>query len=150
MTTRVPVGKRVKSIWLKGSEDFAAAGSIDEIITSHIWEQDITIIGIEIHVDWGVHDAHLNADGEFQSQVCVTPQSNGNLPGVLARVHQTCCWTAAILAGLPFAQHTVMFPEGHGKEFDEGEGLNIHVFATTTSLVAVTFSARAIIFYVER
>lgn len=153
MSKRLPVQNRVKSLWIKDTVALTN-DSYDGIPVNatHVFDEDVTVIGSQLWAEAFPLDAHMNADGILTMQCGLTPQANSNMPGVLNRVQLYAVWTGILGIGLETKRvSTIMFPDPYGKEFDDGESIGIHTFCSFAgAAVQIEFTPRCLLFYVER
>lgn len=150
--TRLAEKNRVRTVIMGGSTLIATMVKFDGTLANYIFQDDVTVIGIEL---WGVaivNDAHANADLMVHAHAEVSRQGKMGQPGSLINITQHLLWTAAISVGQdPWAIRTIFFPAGYGVEMDEGEGLNINSICEYIGAGGTfTWDTHAVIYYVER
>lgn len=123
-----------------------------DVAFSHVWQDDVTVVGYEIVVRANAADAHLNADGDIYIQAQLSRQATPNQPGTIGRNHIKTVWTAAITVGQVLSKdEREFFPEGYGWEFDEGESINLLSLGQWIGAGGDMACVRsAIVYYVER
>jgi len=126
------------------------AGSVSET-DIHTFQDDVRVIGCCLEVNAMVTDAMMNADGRVHAMTEISKAGAKASPGMMMRIGTMSGWTAAITLGGDLDKHQLlMFPEGMGMDFDDGETINM--FSTLESVGAVEAHSlhNATIFYVER
>lgn len=152
MTTRLAEGKRIRTIQLYHTRALATTVGVLLVTDSHLFQDDVTLIGMLLSNKFNLLDAHANADGDADGMIEVTRQASERQPGVLAQLQLKATWSAAIVLGGEMAKDLlIMFPHGYGVEVDEGESLNLLYSVTWTGAGGnLSFEGSAIIYYVER
>lgn len=152
VTKRLAEGKRVRTTMFGGNylqphgESEARLG-----INSHIFQDDVTIIGVTLAHEILVTDVALNADAQLEITSEVSRQGRMYLDGLLIHFEGQAMWTAGIAVFQNIrGQVSVMFPEGHGIEVDEGEGVNLHLGFNNGATVDLSAFALVTLYYVER
>lgn len=152
MARRLPEGDRVRSITIGGAEDLATTVVFTGALATYTFQDDVTIIGVELSLQAVVLDAHLNADAMAHLHIEATRQATLEEPGALARLKLSNGWTAAITLGGGTAKElVVMYPKDQGIEVDEGEAVNL--LATLNYIGAggpMTVIGLATFWYTER
>ena len=147
---RTPDKYRVRSIRMPQRSLSVTTGSEVEV-DIHTFQDDVRVIGCCLEVNAMVTDAMLNADGRVHAMTELSKAGAKASPGMIMRIGTMSGWTAAILAGGDLDKHqSLMFPEGMGMDFDDGETINM--FSTLESIGAVEGHSlhNATVFYVER
>lgn len=146
---RTPDSRRVKTLWLQGTVPTVAAG-VETVTTSHTFQDDVRVIGCHVEANSIVTDAQLNADGRMHTQGEVSKHGVQGHDGALLRAQVFAGWTAAIAIGNLLASEQVVFPEGYGVDFDDGETIYLHGQLENIGAVTGVGLVVAIIYYVER
>lgn len=153
VSRRLAEGKRVRSHMINASEVLTTAVPFNGVLGSYTFQDDVTLIGAELSIEFLVLDAHVNADGQFNANVELTRQAaRGQSAGVMA-CNTEKAWSAAMIVGNSDNRKTerMMFPEGHGLEFDEGETVNLLALCEWLGAGGtLNFYANCRIYYVER
>jgi hypothetical protein len=153
-TKRLPEGKRVRTIDMGYAAVLVTSTVVlDGVGVSHVFQDDVTIIGYQLAHEWLVDDTDSNTDGSINSILELSRQGQRSQPGLMGRIHQHSVWNAAIVIGNGDLrkQQLYMFPEGYGIEVDEGEGINLLYFLEYIGGGGpVSTYGNAIIYYVER
>lgn len=153
---RLAESKRVRSVVIgaPSATPIATGVTQDGVNASYVFQDDVTIIGCSIMVEFDVKDAHSNADGQYNGIAELSRQAVRSAPGIIHRTECLhACWNAAISIGGQGnkVQSEIMFPEGYGVEVDEGEGVNLLYYANYLGAGGdLNFYANAVIWYVER
>lgn len=161
MNIRTPVGKRIKLVVM----DFSYALPEDEHIRNdyeYMFDEDIRIIGFTINAHWGISGTPAFKEGRVDLNVHLT-RAGGDVPtGSNKQLGRVSCqskfWTEIVVADQLAGQFSespqhmeVMFPEGHGIDFDENERMYLLTLGYQNMSVAnMSFSGWANIYYVER
>lgn len=150
---RVPENKRIRSHVMGGSETLATTVDFDGTIDSYCFQDDVKLIGFSIHTEFLVTDAHTNADGQINSFVELTRSANRSQDGSIGLITMEKAWNAAIVVGNDDNRKDcyVMFPDGCGYEFDEGEYVNLLGLLEWVGAGGnVGFYANVVLYWVER
>lgn len=148
---RTPEGRRVRSMTLSIASPSQAGGSDGYINQPFIVADDIRVIGAELIAEALISDAMTNADASLQVIAEMSRAPIASQPGSIIRVDVQTIWNGVICVASPTrAQEFVMFPEGYGMDFDEGEFINIGVGYESNSGEVSRAFATGIIYYVER
>jgi len=152
MTKRLAEGKRIRTIQLGWIGAVATTVTLDAVMASHTFQDDVTLIGAQILGEWLVEDAEVNADGRVTSLLELSRQAQRAQPGVILMLAQQAVWTAAISVSGELRKHAlVMFPEGYGIEIDEGEAVNFLAFMSYIGGAGpIDVYGNSILYYVER
>ena len=148
---RVPVAQRLRSMPVGGVVDVDESGSpYDVVLKSHIWQDDVKVVGFYIAAVALIKDTHINTDGMVHATTNLTRQSVRGVAGELGRLSIHSVWSAAIVVGGEIWKcRYLMFPHGYGWEFDEGEGINVLAWIETTCAVSWKYFGESILYYVE-
>ncbi|MBA7711233.1 hypothetical protein ES703_120188 [subsurface metagenome] len=149
---RLPANKRLRSATLGANITLATTVDYDGVAMTHIFQDDVAVIALQIGIEFLIMDAHVNADGMVNGLVEVSRQGTRSQPGSLGRQETHAAWTATQMVGGETRKITyIPFPDGTGWEFDEGEGINLLALAQWIGAGGpMSFYPEAIIFYVER
>jgi len=151
MSKRLIESKRIRTIVMGGSVNVATTVSEDIVLASHVFQDDVTVIGYDLAVIPIITDTMSNADGQLHGRGELSRQGQRSQPGSLGMLQLHLVWNAAIvIGGKNPVQMTRMFPEGYGVEIDEGEGLNILTLVEWTGGATLAWWVDATIYYVER
>lgn len=153
----MPTNKtRVKTKYLGGGQagGTLVATGVPTFAVPESWvvQDDIRVIGCELIVEINALDTHYN--GDFHSQLI------GELTRA-ATIEQSSCilslqiefgWTGIFSTGGGQRRNlVVMFPTGYGVDLDEGEILNVLLYASlTTGTGDCWHFVSAVVYYVER
>lgn len=150
---RLPARNRIRSVAFAETNVVATTVALTGVIASHVFQDDVTIVGAQLAVEWQLEDAHVNADGSILTRLELTRQAAAELPGGILLLKGGKVWSAAIVIGGDGNSHAtgVMYADGNGVEVDEGESVNI---VGTLSWVGaggtVTTIVSGLVYYVER
>ncbi len=152
MANRLPEKYRVRSLLIT---DYAAVATGVASVTSqsHVFQDDVTIIGVEINMEWLILDAMSNADGLYNGLAEVSRQGTRSQPGYLIGIETQKVWNAAIVIGSGDNRKTerMFYPAGYGVEIDEGESVTLMSFLEcVTNAGPFSCYLKATIYYVER
>jgi len=147
---RLAANKRIRTIpW--GVEPVMTSPDLDIRSSSHVLQDDITVIGVMLTVQFNVLDTHANTDGSINGIAAITRQSTMGLPGVLIHNAMSMVWTGILTIGGGNAKTEIaMFPDGCGVEIDEGESLTVEWRGSYIGTGSLNASVTGVIFYVER
>lgn len=150
---RTPVGKRVRSIYLAGGAIGIIAGATEDKNAAgiHLWDEDVTVIGVAVTCEALITDAAMNADADLEHIAEVSRAADRGIAGGIAKVEARSGWTAAIVTGGEATKTiVVMFPAGYGVDFDDGESIYMNHYVNNGSTVTLNFYENATVYYVER
>lgn len=157
MAKDTPEGKRVRSLHLgSGGISLATGVPQDIALASFTWTDDVRVIGAQLYCEFLVLDAHVNADGQINYYVELTRQSQRGLGGIVNTILMNCgekAWSAAIVTGGGDNRkgESVMFPEGYGQDFDEGEVISVlGLLEWLGAGGTLNFYMDVLVYYVER
>lgn len=151
--------KKVKTLVLMGGvvHTVGAADELPSVWDSWTWQDDVLIVGATIAAHWTPSHPNATQAGHAESLCHLTRHSTRFSPGeilhvsALARFLDTGVLTYAMI-GDTTQRETVMFPEGYGMSFDEGDVVSLigngadDMFSAGT----VAYSGWAIIYYIEK
>lgn len=143
---------RLRSVVGGGGIALATTVDYDGVLGSHVFQDDVRVIGVAVAAKCLVNDAHMNADFMIHGHVELSRQAIRGGPGVMARVSIHAGWTAIIALGGEVSKDLVyMFPDGTGWDFDEGEGVNMLSMAEYVGAGGpVSWWGEFVLFYIER
>lgn len=146
---RTPEIKRVRSLFLSAS---TLPGTVtNDSAVTHMWEDDVKVIGVLIINEIYLVDGNTNEDEDHQLITEVSRSAIWAQNGCLARKELQAHWNGVIyIGGATRGELLVMFPEGHGIDFDEGEYINMLYSHQITATVDSKSFHNAIVYYVER
>lgn len=146
---RTPDTRRVRSKWLQATTASIAAGQ-DAVIDSHTFQDDVRVIGCQVSAISIVTDAQLNADGRMHSYAELSKQGIQGRDGSILKVDSMAGWTGILSVGEIAKREDIMFPEGYGIDFDDGETIYLHGYLENIGAVVGVALVEAIVYYVER
>ena len=149
---RTPDGKRIKTLYISGAA-VLAHGEVSDVNAagSHTFQDDVRVIGAEVTAEALLTDVAINADGQFQHIATVSKHGDRANPGDMVAIENQGIWHGIFYAGTPTRRSiVVMFPEGYGVDYDDGETINLHHYCVNETNTTVNFYENAIIYYVER
>lgn len=134
---------------LTWAENFAAATcGWGGVIKTIQWQEDVTVIGVELSV-WTRDEALIGNDGFAMSSLVLLPVPGQYTDGVVGYATAVQDWNTGFSSSHPPANVVIMFPAGFGMTMKEGETLSAQsIFANTTS-APVGFVHHAVIYYVK-
>jgi len=145
---RTPDSRRVRSITLTAWQANIAAGT-ETAMATHTFQDDVRVIGAQVSAISTITDAQLNADGRVHTKSEVSKQGAMGMPGAILVAEAFAGWTAAILIGEMTKRENIIFPEGYGLDFDDGETIYLHAFIEVVGVDGHSVH-EAIVYYVER
>lgn len=151
--TRLAEKNRVRSVVMGGTENVATGVDFSGVMTggSHVFQDDVTIIGAQVAGEFLILDASMNADGMFNGIFELSRQAVRSQPGSILWVVQHAVWTAAIHSGGETRKSKeIMFPLGQGIEIDEGESINLLAFLQWVGTGTIATYGNAVVWYTER
>ena len=128
--TRTPEAKRVKTIYMYYSQMTDAAGAVwHRAADQHVFQEDVRLIGFWLGAEAHTETGHW-ADGYVEticelSRVAIE-RSDGALADLWALLDSKSVALDTNIAGRPFVNASVMFPEGYGVDFDDGEAIYLN------------------------
>lgn len=152
----VAKAKKIRSISWECSNVNMVMGTQEEVTETLIFDEDVTIIGsqLELYLDVKEIDnpgsswlrASLSQVAGYQPLRTIINQVR------LGLLDYNPLVAVATGTGHNTERNLVMFPEGHGVDIDEGEGLTLTVTGVQRcdSTNATDGSGQATLFYVER
>ena len=91
---------RIRSVHLIGSEQLSTGVQIPgSVVLSHVFQDDVLLIGMSIHAHLYVPDAHSNVDGAFESTLQISRQAFYDAPGAYLDAFISSTWNATIVIG---------------------------------------------------
>lgn len=147
-----PEGKRIRSLVLGFIEQLATGVGVDAVMMSHVWQDDVRVIGFDLAAIAEPDDADSNADGYIHMYVELSRSGTRAQPGIIARVSITAVWNAAIVIGGPTdVRNTQFFPEGYGYDFNENDSINLNALLEYVGgATPLSTYGECIVYYVER
>ncbi|MBA7711086.1 hypothetical protein ES703_120038 [subsurface metagenome] len=145
-------GKRIKTIVMGADTTLATTVVSDIVAATHQWADDVRLIGFELGIEFNVQDVHVNADGKCNGYCELSRSAVRSQPGALGRQETLAAWSAAVVVPSEIRKNkTVIFPEGYGFDFDEGDYINLLQFLEWVGAGGdIHGFAEAILYYVER
>lgn len=148
---RLAEGKRIRSIQFGADLSITSGVTYDQVAATHVFQDDVTIVGAEIMLEFLISDALSNTDGTVNGIAELSRQGQRAQPGTIGWcvIHTT--WNGVIcIGGETRKSEVIMFPDGMGVEVDEGEGVNALGFLTYTGTGSCPAYINIIVYYVER
>lgn len=151
------LGKKVKTVMLGYDVGAVAGGDLVDVVgMEHVFQDDVRVIGILLRCD--VEDETDLDSGYLALNAEVSRASKRGQAGALIMAScKTSCRSCTVGIGVTetvlVESHkvvVVMFPDGHGVDFDDGEYINLLVYMKNTMSNAHSGDANAIIYFVER
>lgn len=150
---RTPEKYRIRTVHLIGSEQLSTGVQIaGSVVLSHVFQDDVLLIGMSIHAHLYVPDSHINLDGAFESTLQISRQAFYDAPGAYLDAFISSTWDASkVIGGGCYTDRHMMFPRDYGVDFDEGESINLLRGALWISAAGDgSYTWRMGLFYVER
>lgn len=148
MGARTPDSRRVRSLVLSLTQEVTAGVII--ALSSYTFQDDVRVIGAQMSAIGIIVDAQLNADGRVHVKSEASKQGAFGMPGSILVAECFGGWTAAISLGDQCDREDIIFPEGYGMDFDDGETVYLHGMLESIGASAGYSEHQAIIYYVER
>jgi len=121
-------------------------------------QDDIRIIGFMLSM--GMKIVGALQEGRVNGHAELSRGAHGDIDAIFGEITPWVgFWTEIVVAtqlagsfGDPSRDIVVMFPEGHGIDVDEGESINLFVYAGNTMMASGTadIDSEAHIYYIER
>ncbi len=125
----LPETKRVRSVVMTEFVNVltTTVSESNVVEKTHIWQDNVVLIGAELECEAMIADAHLNADGMINIRMMLSPQAGFNDPGYILTAAVLKAWTAAISIGGGMSRdiQRMFYPAGYGVNYDEGESINL-------------------------
>lgn len=150
--SNMPQKEKLRSIHMGAAEVLATTVDLDTVSLSHVFQDDVKVVAIQLEMEFLVNDTHLNADGVVNGIVELSRQGARSQPGTMGMVSIHTGWTAAICVGGEL-RRTVYLPcsGDTGWEIDEGEAVNLLTFAEWVGGGGnMSVYSTAKVFYTER
>jgi len=148
---RTPEKKRIRTAQVPLLAPVAPPGGSQTLTSEYVFQDDVRLIGCEVSAIHICTDAELNADGRCHVYTELTRSSIPGKDQAILKTEVMSGWTAAILAGGELCKRSqLMFPEGHGIDFDENETVTMIGFAEAVGAVAGNALCEATLYFVER
>lgn len=146
-----PDSKRVRSIRM--GAQFATAAGIHgaEIGDSHVFQDDIRVIGAEVGAEINLQDAAINVDGRCEVGVQLNATGNLNNDTVILNTEIYALWQGIFFAGGDLRkQNILMYPEGYGWDFDTNQAIYLIMAHQNVTAEDLSTFGWAVVYYVER
>ncbi|MBA7554815.1 hypothetical protein ES705_47451 [subsurface metagenome] len=145
--------KRIKTKYLGANTGAITHG--DTVLTSDKWtvQRDITIIGVQVWLEATIVAASLGEVGGFAGGVCVTQAPAFNADSELVQAKIKSYWLATALTAYDQVNsESFMWPEGYGKDIDDGEVLSLLLSGSSEQTADDTtfIIGQAMVHYVDR
>jgi len=152
MSLRLAEKNRVRSIVINGGVEVLSGVTYTGVKGSHVFQDDVTIIGAQLEVEAEIQDAHSNSDGFVNLHATLTRQATPNDPGVILKAAVLKVWNGlfCIGGGQNRQMESIMFPLGQGIEIDEGEAINLYLMGAWVGTGNLNSYQQATIHYTER
>lgn len=129
--------------------------TMDAITTNslirHVFQDDMRVIGARLIIEVPIADASLNADGNIIAWADLSSTGEFTEDGALLMNGFAQAWTAAIgNLSDSVKECGVMFPSGHGVDFDDKEVIYVNAQLQNNTVAQLTLYCHAILFVVER
>ena len=125
----LPETKRVRSVVMTEFVTVLATGvSVsNKVEKTHIWQDDVVLIGAELECEAMISDAHSNGDGMINARMMLSPQAGFNDPGYILTSAVLKVWNGLISidGGSGRQMERMFYPAGLGVNYDEGESINL-------------------------
>ena len=152
--TRVPESKRIRSIVMNYTSPALVHGAtIDVVADTMVFQDDVKIVGWQLHGEVLIPDACINEDGGYNFLLELSRQGGRSYPGSLGFCVSHAMWTGILSVGGDNRKtEHIIYPQGYGIELDEGEAINMLAFVTSyqAALDTLVFYGNAHLYYVER
>lgn len=149
----LPETKRVRSVVMPEFGDVLATGVSESNVVerTHIWQDDVVLLGAELECEAMINDAAMNADGMVNIRMMLSPQAGFNDPGYILTAAVLKVWTGLIaIGGGPSRDIQRMFyPAGYGVNYDEGESINLVGIFEWIGIATLTIYGSARLYYVK-
>lgn len=147
---RTPDSRRIRTLWLQATQNVLAADTFDNAGDSYTFQDDIRVIGCQVSAISIISDAQMNADGRTHVYTEVSKHGTQGQSGSILKTDCMGGWTGVFSIGDNCKRESIMFPEGYGIDFDDGETIYMHGFLESIGAVDGSGLCEAIIYYVER
>ena len=143
--------KRVKTLHMEGViSAVAQTPSGGVVVQEHIWQDDVTIIGVELVASAEISQLSLVAPGFISASAEITRAATHGQDGMICKATTLARWTAVMALGTIINREEVMLPEGHGIDMDSGDHLNLIGSNQNNTDDVCSAYQNALIYYVER
>lgn len=160
---RTPSRKRVKTkVMTVRSESLQGAALPFLETEAYQWQDDVTVIGVQLLANCDIDSGGEASEGDFQcfarvgrngKFVGLNAMEDGDIAIAYMKQHVEAGVAEFSGGGNMVDIQTVMFPEGFGMDFDEGELIYIHCGGFNRMVVGaadMSMRSNVIIYYVEQ